>query len=837
MTDCFRFFFPVLLLGTINAQQPVYNYLVPAASNEMASRPRSILYFSQQNNGHHNPAAFLEGVRRSFGERGIQFTNSTQISSLTAANLSSFDGIFFFGNFYAFPEQTQTDIIDFTNNGGGITAMHVASYSFRNLPRLRNLIGGAFRGHHSIREFTPELIQSAEQYPLNFHLSTGYPDFPEGENYLSDPNHPILNGLESYTSFDEPYLHQLMSTDITVLSYREDHGGSAEPYTWVRTEGAGRVFYHANGHDARTWDQENFRELMIRGTQWTSNGQNEDRFATFGAPIISAEGQLQYFARLDTQPDLIATLYSAGVQSSRESLSAPGNEELITLEPFPAMNHAMANDNLIAMTPRIMGPGIPASARALLIGPGLYPHLVAYPGGFADDLEAGFVFSEGQEFPFQLSLSGDALFYAQIEDSAGLNQKSAFVVSNGASLTPLLLQTNPFPIFPEETVTSISPEPFSFSAEGTAAVLAGNSSTPAEEHLLIGGSASLASWLTLPSQDDSLPSDTTLTALQSLSPVNNNTLIFLGQLEGDAPLPLEADVDQIIASVDDSGNMNLLFREGSMVSGEEIVFPNGSIKSVHSSNRSLFEITVESDLAILACSPSQSPAVLVRVGDPIYIGETAWNIDSLKIDQMMASDYHLLVPAVISRNDAPATTTNALIHHNGIDSRVILQEGWTVPTSSGSLEVSTITTSSGGHSTSGINESASAAILATDTDGTQAIVVYENLDDLNDNSVSDLMELAFGGDPSLPLQNTLPGLPSVTHSGESEVTLGYWHLSNPRSTIEYRAETSTDLIHWADIPDPFVPDPDQSGVNPRYERRILTFPTDGRPSFYRIRLK
>ena len=136
MTDCFRFFFPVLLLGTINAQQPVYNYLVPAASNEMASRPRSILYFSQQNNGHHNPAAFLEGVRRSFGERGIQFTNSTQISSLTAANLSSFDGIFFFGNFYAFPEQTQTDIIDFTNNGGGITAMHVASYSFRNLPRL-----------------------------------------------------------------------------------------------------------------------------------------------------------------------------------------------------------------------------------------------------------------------------------------------------------------------------------------------------------------------------------------------------------------------------------------------------------------------------------------------------------------------------------------------------------------------------------------------------------------------------------------------------------------------------------------------------------------------------
>src|SRR5690606_39902159 len=49
----------------------------------------------------------------------------------------------------------------------------------------------------------------------------------------------------------------------TVLMLRED-----EPWTWVREQGKGRVFYTAYGHDERTWSQLEFHDLLIRGILW-----------------------------------------------------------------------------------------------------------------------------------------------------------------------------------------------------------------------------------------------------------------------------------------------------------------------------------------------------------------------------------------------------------------------------------------------------------------------------------------------------------------------------------------------------------------------------------------
>ena len=40
-----------------------------------------------------------------------------------------------------------------------------------------------------------------------------------------------------------------------------------EPYTWVRTQGKGRVFYTAFGHDERTWGNPGFQQLIEQGTR------------------------------------------------------------------------------------------------------------------------------------------------------------------------------------------------------------------------------------------------------------------------------------------------------------------------------------------------------------------------------------------------------------------------------------------------------------------------------------------------------------------------------------------------------------------------------------------
>ena len=38
----------------------------------------------------------------------------------------------------------------------------------------------------------------------------------------------------------------------------------------MRTQGKGRVFYTAYGHDGRTWGQPGFHDLVERGIRWAS---------------------------------------------------------------------------------------------------------------------------------------------------------------------------------------------------------------------------------------------------------------------------------------------------------------------------------------------------------------------------------------------------------------------------------------------------------------------------------------------------------------------------------------------------------------------------------------
>ena len=60
--------------------------------------------------------------------------------------------------------------------------------------------------------------------------------------------------LEAFESWDETYVHTSTTTaNRIVLEVRDEGDAGREPWTWVRTQGKGRVFYTAWGHDERTW--------------------------------------------------------------------------------------------------------------------------------------------------------------------------------------------------------------------------------------------------------------------------------------------------------------------------------------------------------------------------------------------------------------------------------------------------------------------------------------------------------------------------------------------------------------------------------------------------------
>ena len=81
-----------------------------------------------------------------------------------------------------------------------------------------------------------------------------------------------MKGYHGFESWDETYVHHKHNPkDRVVLEYRVE-GKVKEPWTWVRTQGKGRVFYTAWGHDQRTWGHPGFQNLVERGVRWAVGG-------------------------------------------------------------------------------------------------------------------------------------------------------------------------------------------------------------------------------------------------------------------------------------------------------------------------------------------------------------------------------------------------------------------------------------------------------------------------------------------------------------------------------------------------------------------------------------
>ncbi|WP_340102543.1 PVC-type heme-binding CxxCH protein [Rhodohalobacter sp. 8-1] len=215
--------------------------------------------------GHHRPDIRVNDLTPYLAERGIYLHHTEHQSDLNLENLNKYDALMIYGNRTGLPKQQETDLLTYVNNGGGIIAIHSASASFNDSDAFVNLIGGAFKAHGS-GTFSVE---------------------------HQNPNHPVLQGVPEFESWDETYVHMKHNPDKEVLSVRVE-GDHEEPWTWVRNQGDGRVFYTAWGHDERTWQKEGFKKLIERATRWTSGDWALD--ADFTPPTFTfGEGKLPYY--------------------------------------------------------------------------------------------------------------------------------------------------------------------------------------------------------------------------------------------------------------------------------------------------------------------------------------------------------------------------------------------------------------------------------------------------------------------------------------------------------------------------------------------------------------
>jgi|SRR4051794_6728396 len=195
------------------------------AARPQMGRPIHVLFLGQAEEQPHNPVKMFPLLAAPLARRGIQLTyEGTPDEALTPARLQYYDAIMLYGNHKQITPEQEKALIGFVESGHGLVALHSASDEFTGSDKYIAMLGGQFQ-RHGTGEFTADIVQ---------------------------PKHPVMQGIEPFQTWDETYVHTKHNpVDRTVLMERVDAQGR-EPWTWVRTQGKGRVFYTAYGHDERT---------------------------------------------------------------------------------------------------------------------------------------------------------------------------------------------------------------------------------------------------------------------------------------------------------------------------------------------------------------------------------------------------------------------------------------------------------------------------------------------------------------------------------------------------------------------------------------------------------
>ncbi|MBX6311879.1 MAG: ThuA domain-containing protein [Isosphaeraceae bacterium] len=260
-------------------------------------------------NGHHQPAERASELMPALAKVGIDVAYTDDLADLNPANLTRYDALIIYANHPKIAPEQEKALLDFVEGGKGLVVLHCGSYCFLNSPKYIALVGGQFKSHGT-GEFRAKILK---------------------------PDHPALKGVEEFEAWDETYIHHKLSDDRDVLMVREE-GDRREPWTWVRTQGRGRVFYTASGHDERVFTHPGYHRLVAQGIRWAV-GRPDFTYVT--VPFSRSPGEL---------PDYLGDFQSKGrkgsgrlhdmqdpvsVAESMKHLSVPGGfrVELFASEP------------------------------------------------------------------------------------------------------------------------------------------------------------------------------------------------------------------------------------------------------------------------------------------------------------------------------------------------------------------------------------------------------------------------------------------------------------------------------------------------------------------------
>jgi len=137
-------------------------------------------------------------------------------------------------------QATAGAILSYVAGGGSLLSIH-SGIIMHNTPEMEAMQGACFTGHPAACDLT--------------YIPT-------------ETTHPIMNGIEEFVIFEEPYqfkMDGIVKPEMLLTFAYEDKSYEA---AWTLPYGKGTVVYLSMGHSAKSFESEMFGKMIKNSADW-----------------------------------------------------------------------------------------------------------------------------------------------------------------------------------------------------------------------------------------------------------------------------------------------------------------------------------------------------------------------------------------------------------------------------------------------------------------------------------------------------------------------------------------------------------------------------------------
>jgi type 1 glutamine amidotransferase len=171
-------------------------------------------------------------------------------------NRSKYDVLVFYHMWQTINEEQKKVLSGCIRQGKSLVVLHHSICAFDDWEEYIHIVGGKY--FHK-----PTTVNNCEYQPSSYIHDIKF------IVKVIDPSHPVTSGCKDFELFDETYKDFYVEPEVTPL-LKTDEPTSTPVIGWTKEYGKARVVTLQSGHDTPTFQDPNFRKILLQAIQYVN---------------------------------------------------------------------------------------------------------------------------------------------------------------------------------------------------------------------------------------------------------------------------------------------------------------------------------------------------------------------------------------------------------------------------------------------------------------------------------------------------------------------------------------------------------------------------------------